>query len=135
MNYALLVIIIPFLFIIPQAWAAPLGQNCFEQMPNGSASDYCGMGSGNVTKIFSAVNQPIESFLPGFSLIILWGIELGIIWFKTERIDLVGMVGVTVAVTSIGMSQIAVGVGLFLLLTSLGILAFQVFRQRVTLFT
>ncbi len=110
-------------------------KTAFEQLPNGSANDYCGMGSGNVTKIFSAVNQPIESFLPGFSLIVLWGIELGIIWFKTERIDLVGIVGVLVAVTAVGMSQIAIGVGLFLLLTSMGILAFQVFRQRVTLFT
>lgn len=104
-------------------------------MPNGSTTDYCGLASGNVTTTFKAVNQPLESFLPGFSLIILWGIELGIIWFKTERIDLVGIVGLTVAVTATGLSQIAVGVGLFMLITSTGILAFQVFRQRVTLFT
>lgn len=126
-------ILIAFLFL-PQAYA-PLGQNCFEQMPNGTANDYCGIASGNVTKVFFGVNQPIESFLPGFSLVILWGIELGIIWFKTERIDIVGIVGLTVAVTATGLSAVAVGVGLFLLLTSLGVLAFQVFRQRVTLFT
>lgn len=131
MVYGLLLIV--FLFL-PSAWA-PLGQNCYEQMPNGSVNDYCGLGSGNVTKVFFAVNQPIESFLPGFSLIILWGIELGIIWFKTERIDIVGIVGLTVAVTATGLSAVAVGVGLFLLFTSLGVLAFQVFRQRVTLFT
>lgn len=123
------------LSILPQAWAAPLGQNCFEQMPSGLPTDYCGLSSGNITQTFQAVNQPIESFLPGFALVILWGIELGVIWFKTERIDLVGMVGLTVAVTATGLSSIAVGVGLFMLITSLGILAFQVFRQRVTLFT
>lgn len=122
-------------FLIPQAFGAPIGQNCFEQMPNGSENDYCGLGSGNVTKVFTAPNKPLESFLPGFSLIILWGIELAIIWAKTERIDLVGIVGVSVAVTATGLSSIAVGVGLFMLLTSMGILAFQVFRQRVTLFT
>lgn len=134
MYYGLILLLVPLL-LLPQAWAAPLGQNCFEKMPVGNASDYCGLGSGNVTKVFSAVNQPIESFLPGFSLVILWGIELGIIWFKTERIDLVGIVGIAVAVTSTGLSQVAIGIGMFLLFTSLGILAFQVFRQRVTLFT
>lgn len=104
-------------------------------MPNGSVNDYCGLASGNVTVVFGAINKPIESFLPGFSLVILWGIELGIIWFKTERLDIVGIVGLLVAVTSTGLSSIAIGVGLFMLLTSIGILAFQVFRQRVTLFT
>lgn len=125
---------LPILFLLPNTYA-PLGQNCFEVMPNGSDDDLCGLGSGNVTKIFSAVNAPLESFLPGFALVLLWGGELAIIWFKTERIDLVGIVGIAIAVTSVGLSPIAVGVGYGLLLTSLGILAFQVFRQRVTIFT
>lgn len=122
------------LFIAFPAYA-PLGENCFEIMPSGLDTDLCGFGSGNATKVFTAVNAPLEAFLPGFSLIILWAGELGIIWFKTERIDLVGIVGICIAVTATGLSPVAVGVGLGLLLTSLGILAFQVFRQRVTIFS
>lgn len=110
---------------------------CFETLPdgNGTGNDLCGLASGNITKVFLAANQPIESVQPGFALVILWGGILGIIWLKTERIDILGVVGIMVSGTITGLSPNATAIGFGLLLVSGGILLFQVLRQRVTVFT
>jgi len=122
------------ILVLPNIHAVPM-LYCFEYLPNEDPSAGCGLYSGNITKIFQAPNQPLESIASGFSLVILWGLFLGVIWFKTERIDILGVVGLVVAATATGMSQQAIGIGVFLLFVSLGLLAFQVFRQRVVLFT
>ena len=123
--------ILPLLFVIPQAW----GWQCYEVLPDGGTNDLCGLASGNVTKVFQSVNAPLESQIAGFSLVILWGGLIGIVWFKTERLDLVGIVGLAVAGTATGLSPTAVGIGFFLLLVSLGVLLFQVIRHRPTIFS
>lgn len=107
----------------------------FEYLPGENVTAGCGLYSGNLTQVFQAPNQPLEAIVPGFSLVILWGLFLGVVWFKTERIDILGAVGLAVAGTSTGMSTQAIGIGVFLLFVSMGLLAFQVFRQRVVLFT
>lgn len=86
----------------------------------------------------SAARQPLESQIPGFSLVILWGGLIGIIWFKTENIMLMSIVGIIVASTitigSTGISQTAVQIGYMLVGVSFGILMFQMIRQRITNF-
>lgn len=132
-SYGILAVI-PFL-LFGNAYGA-VGDLCFENLPDGGATnDLCGLASGNITKVFLAPNQPLEEQIPGFALVILWGGIIGIVWFKTERIDVVGIVGLGVAATITGLSPTALGIGLFLLLVSLGILLFQVIRQRPTLFS
>lgn len=95
----------------------------------------CGLTSGNVTKTMQGLMVPLESQIPGFSMVILWGGYIGIIWFKTERIDMVGIIGILVSATATGISPTAVGIGSTLLFVSMGILLFQVIRQRITIFT
>lgn len=85
-----------------------------------------------------AVRTPIDSQLPGFSLVIIWGGLIGIIWFKTENIMLMSIVGIIVASTitigGTGISQQAIQIGYMLVGVSFGILVFQLIRQRITLF-
>lgn len=109
---------------------------CFEILPDANGTNtLCGLASGNITKVFLSANQPLEQVQPGFSLVILWGGILGVIWIKTERIDILGVIGIMVAGTITGLSPSAIGIGFGLLLVSGGILLFQVIRQRITIFT
>lgn len=120
--------------LIPQAFATGPGSLCFESY----SGNLCGLLSGNLTQVMSAVRQPIESQLPGFSLVIIWGGLIGIIWFKTENIMLMSIVGIIVAATvtigSTGISQTAISIGYTLVGVSVGILIFQLIRQRITNF-
>lgn len=120
--------LIPFFFIPSLALGAP-GDLCFEQI-----DDMCGLLTGNPQDMFSAIREPLESQVTGFSLVILWGGLLGIIWFKTENIMLLGIIGIIVSATITGLSETAKGIGMLLLGISIGILIFQLIRQRVTLF-
>jgi hypothetical protein len=110
---------------------------CFETLPDGTSNnDLCGLASGNFTKTFSSLMAPQDAILSGFGLIIFWGGIIGIIWFKTERIDIVGIIGLVIAGTMTAtFSAHAIGIGLTLLFVDLGILAWQLIRQRVTIFS
>lgn len=119
------------LSVLPNAFA----WECYEILPDGGSNDLCGLTSGNATKIFQSFNQPLETQLAGFSLVILWGGLIGILWFKTERIDIIGIAGLVIAGTAVGLSSSAIGIGFFLLLVSLGVLLFQVIRHRPTIFS
>lgn len=120
--------------LIPSAFATGPGSQCYETY----SGDLCGLLSGNFTKVMSAARQPLESQLPGFSLVIVWGGLIGIIWFKTENIMLMSIVGILVASTitigSTGISQQAVQIGYMLVGVSFGILMFQMIRQRISNF-
>ena len=124
----LLVLSILSLSIIP-AFAAP-GDLCFENV-----NDMCGLLSGDIATVFQAPLQPLEEQLAGFSMVIFWGGILAIVWFKTENIMLLGVVGVFVNATIVGLSADAQGLGLLLLGVANGILIFQMIRQRVSLFS
>jgi len=124
----LLVLSILSLSIIP-AFAAP-GDLCFENV-----NDMCGLLSGDIATVFQAPLQPLEEQLAGFSMVIFWGGILAIVWFKTENIMLLGVVGVFVNATIVGISADAQGLGLLLLGVANGILIFQMIRQRVSLFS
>lgn len=121
--------------IIP-SFATVTPTYCFETMPNGAGNDLCGLASGNFTKTFVALDEPQEAILPGFALVFIWAGIIGVIWFKTERIDIVGITGLVIAATiSASTAAHAIGIGITLLFVDLGILAYQLIRQRVTIFT
>ena len=128
-HYAIfsLLLLIPF---VPDAFAQERPEFCFED-----SSDMCGLISNNAADIFGAVLTPLDSQVPGFALVILWGGIMGIIWFKTENIMLLGIVGVIVSATITGFDQDALGIGMLLLGVSIGILTFQLIRQRVSVFS
>lgn len=114
--------------IIP-AYAAP-GDLCFED-----PSDMCGLASGDIATMFGGIMDPLESQVPGFSMVIFWGGLLAIVWFKTENIMLLAIVGVFVNATIASISETAQGIGLLMLGVANGILLFQLVRQRVSIFS
>lgn len=124
--YLLPVILISF----PLAFADSRPTLCYEDV-----SDMCGLLSGNPTDFFSAILAPLDAQVAGYGLMILWGGILAMLWFKTENIMLMGIVGVIVAATITGLSDQAKGIGMMLLAVSIGILLFQMIRQRVALFS
>ena len=133
-------LLIPLLFVclIPVSDAfAYTKQFCFEDV-----NDLCGIASGDVTQIFGGIMEPLESQVPGFAMIIFWGGIFAILWFKTENIMLLGLVGIFVNATivvgvpgTIGISPTAQGIGLLLLGVANGLLIFQLLRQRIVLFS
>lgn len=127
MRY-LLALLVLSIFTIP-AYAARDPQYCFED-----SSDLCGLASGDPATIFAGIMDPLETQVPGFSMIIFWGGMMAILWFKTENIMLLGLVGIFVNATIIGISETAQGIGLLLLGVANGLLIFQLFRQRIQIF-
>jgi hypothetical protein len=117
------------LFSIPLAYAAP-GDLCFEDV-----DDMCGLTSGNPATVFAGLLEPLESQVPGFAMVIFWGGIMAIVWFKTENIMLLGLIGVFVNATIVGISGTSQGIGLLLLGIANGILLFQLVRQRVSIFS
>lgn len=117
-------------FSIPFAYADERPALCYED-----ASDMCGLLSGNPADFFSATLAPLDAQVAGYGLMILWGGILAMLWFKTENIMLMGIVGIIVAATITGMSQDAKGIGMLLLAVSIGILLYQMIRQRISLFS
>jgi hypothetical protein len=118
-----------FLVSFPAAFAAP-GDLCFED-----PDDLCGLTSGDPELVFTSVLQPLETQVPGFAMVIFWGGMLAIVWFKTENIMILAIVGIFVNATISGLSETAQGIGLLLLGVANGILLFQLVRQRVSLFS
>ena len=115
--------------LIPSVFAAP-GDLCWED-----PDDLCGLASGDPAQVFSGVLEPMESQLAGYGLVIVWGGILAIVWFKTENIMLLSIIGLLVAATITGINEDARGIGLLLVAVSIGILLFQMIRQRISLFS
>lgn len=105
-------------------------QYCFEDV-----TSLCGVASGDPAQVFSGILLPLESQLVGFSMVIFWGGIMAIIWFKTENIMLLGIIGIFVNATIIGLSSEAQGIGLLLLGVANGLLLFQMLRQRISIFS
>lgn len=95
----------------------------------------CGLASGDPATIFSGLLDPLESQVPGFAMVIFWGGLMAIVWFKTENIMLLAIIGIFVNATIVGISSTAQGIGEILLAVANGILIFQLIRQRVSIFS
>lgn len=128
-KVGIVLIILATMPIIP-AFAQERPTLCFEDV-----TDMCGLLSGDPTQTFAAMMSPLESQLEGFGLVVLWGGILGIIWFKTENIMLMGIVGIAIGATITGLSSEALGIGMLMLGVSFGILLFQLIRQRPAIFS
>lgn len=126
MKYVLVVLC---LISFPIAYGAP-GDLCFENV-----EDMCGLTSGNPATVFAGLLEPLESQVPGFAMVIFWGGIMAIVWFKTENIMLLGLIGVFVNATIVGISPTSQGIGLLLLGIANGILLFQLVRQRISIFS
>lgn len=124
-----LAFVITITTLFPYVYAAP-GDLCFE-----NPDDLCGLTSGDPAQVFSGVLGPLESQLAGYGLVVVWGGILAIVWFKTENIMLLSIIGLLVAATITGINEDARGIGLLLVAVSIGILLFQMIRQRISLFS
>lgn len=120
---------------IPDANAQGFGDLCFEDV-----DDLCGIGSGDPEQVFAGILIPLETQIgfgaaTGFAFVIFWAGIFAIIWFKTENIMILGLIGVFVNATIVGFNEQAAGIGILLLGVANGILLFQMLRQRVSLFS
>lgn len=123
-------LLLPLFFSVPFAFADQRPALCYEDV-----TDMCGLLSGNPADFFEATLAPLDAQIAGYGLMILWGGILAMIWFKTENIMLMAIVGIIVAATITGMGAQAKGIGMLLVAVSIGILLFQMIRQRVALFS
>lgn len=130
MQRLILGILIGLSFIPLESAFAQRPTLCFED-----TDDMCGLLSGNPADTFGALLTPLDSQIPGFALVILWGGILGALWFKTENIMLMGVAGVLISATITGLSTEALGIGMLMLGVSFGILIFQLIRQRPAIFS
>ncbi|NIN03684.1 MAG: hypothetical protein GTO44_10015 [Hydrotalea flava] len=120
---------------MPDAFGQSFGELCFEDVDN-----LCGIGTGNASDVFSGVLEPLESQIgfgvaTGFGFVIFWAGIFSIVWFKTENIMVIGLLGIFVNATIIGFNEEAQGIGILLLGVANGLLIFQMLRQRVSLFS
>ena len=131
MRYLWLLLVIAFATIpIQESFAARDPQYCFEDV-----TDLCGVASGDPQQIFAGIMDPLETQVPGFSMVIFWGGIMAIVWFKTENIMMLGIIGIFVNATIVGISAMAQGIGLALLGVANGILIFLMIRQRINIFS
>lgn len=122
--------ILTIILLIPLGFTPAFAQQqfCFED-----TSDMCGLISNNPAEVFGGIQEPLNTQFEGLFMIIFWGGLMGIVWFKTENIMLLGIVGVLVSATVTGLSDTAQGIGMLLLSISIGILIFQLVRQRISI--
>ncbi len=91
-------------------------------------------------------NQPFESFLApvshafttsingvtlDFSIFVIWGIVLGIIWFRTHSTSITGIIGIfLVIILQQVLPETAVNIGYLLLAISIGVMLYQLVIKK-----
>ena len=124
----LLLVIAGLCFVIPQAFAAP-GDNCYEQ-----SSTIMDCFNGNIFNVVNDALIPLDVVVPNFGLVIIWGGLIGILWFKTENVMLVGVCSVMAGSNFVvSFYSPALGVGFLLFGVCIGVFLFQLIRQRINL--
>lgn len=106
------------------------GDLCFEKTDH-TASDFM---CGAFTNPFSASLAPLNAIMGDLTLVVIWGIVLGIIWLRTENLMLVSIVGLVISATAAGLYEPAQGMGLLLVGVSIGITIFQLVRHKIQTF-
>lgn len=128
MRKSLLVLIVMFSMPLIPIYAAP-GDLCYEQID----SNLCNISSDWFGTVLTPLDTTVNIGGVGMGMTILWAILLGILWLKTENVTLVGIVGMTIALTATGLHPDSVGIGLTLFAVSLGLTLYQLIRQRVSI--
>ena len=110
------------LLFISVAYGAP-GDLCFENDP---LTD-CGF-----------IEAPLEAMITPFDAIfgvwffpIVWGLFLAILWLRTQNTMLVGIVGILVSTMISTFYEPAREIGIMLFLIAMGMVLYQIIRQKV----
>lgn len=109
------------LFIV-SAFGVP-GDTCFEQA-DGTFCDFA-------TDPWNAMLSPIDAILGDFTIMVVWGIILGVVWLKTNNTMLVGIIGVLIASMVVGLYPQAMAIGALLFAVAIGIVLYQLIQSKI----
>ena len=108
--------------VLPSA-LADRGDACFEKMDG----NLCGL----LDAPFEAMLHAYDGIFGDLTIAVLWGILIAVLWMKVQNTALVGIVGLVLAGSIVGLSEESLRVGLLLVAVSMGILLFQLVQQRI----
>lgn len=75
--------------------------------------------------------EPFNAIFGVWFFPIVWGLFLAIIWLRTQNTMLVGIVGLLVSTMISSFYEPAREIGVILFLVAMGMILFQVIRQKV----
>ena len=88
----------------------------------------------------SPLDAMLEPFFAAFSfggddtgqffLIVIWGLIIGVIWLRTSSTMMTGVIGIGIA-TLFTFSEKTIFVGITLLILAIGIVIYQLYKQRL----
>lgn len=99
---------------------------CFEKMDG----NLCGFYDSP----FSAVLEPFNSTLGDLTMVVMYGLLLGVLWIRTQNLMLVSVVGILVSSSLTAVYEPARGIGMLLVGVSIGITLFQLIRHKIQTF-
>ena len=99
---------------------------CFERI-QADGMILCGL----LDKPFESMLEAYNPIFQDLTIAVLWGIIMAVLWMKVQNTALVGIVGLVIAGSVIGLSEESFRVGLLLVAVSMGIILFQLVQQRI----
>ena len=99
---------------------------CFERI-TADGQILCGM----LDAPFESMLEAYDTIFGDLTIAILWGILIAVLWMKVQNTALVGIVGLVIAGSVVGLSPESFRVGLLLVAVSMGIILFQLVQQRI----
>lgn len=99
---------------------------CFERI-TADGQILCGL----LDKPFESMLEAYDPIFGDLTIAVLWGILIAVLWMKVQNTALVGIVGLVIAGSVIGLSPESFRVGLLLVAVSMGIILFQLVQQRI----
>ena len=99
---------------------------CFERI-QADGMILCGL----LDKPFESMLEAYNPIFQDLTIAVLWGIIMAVLWMKVQNTALVGIVGLVIAGSVIGISEESFRVGLLLVAVSMGIILFQLVQQRI----
>ena len=99
---------------------------CFERI-TADGQILCGM----LDAPFESMLEAYDPIFGDLTIAVLWGIIMAVLWMKVQNTALVGIVGLVIAGSVVGLSPESFRVGLLLVAVSMGIILFQLVQQRI----
>ena len=99
---------------------------CFERI-QADGMILCGL----LDKPFESMLEAYNPIFQDLTIAVLWGIIMAVLWMKVQNTALVGIVGLVIAGSVVGLSPESCRVGLLLVAVSMGIILFQLVQQRI----